>query len=139
MPTKKNIKSPEHLYELFQKYEKHAKNSPKRAYHYSTKLDKQVAVDKEIPLTWTGFEVFLNKSKVISRLDDYKANKDDRYSEYAYIIRAIDLEIKDDKFSGAAAGVYQHNIIARDLGMVDKKDFTTDGKPIQPITGIEVK
>lgn len=39
--------------------------------------------------------------------------------------------IWNQKFEGAAAGFLNHNIIARDLGLIDKKDLTTGGKPIE--------
>ena len=34
------------------------------------------------------------------------------------------------KFEGASADLLNANIIARDLGLADKKDVTTDGKPL---------
>jgi len=132
MPTQKNIKPPEKLYEYFEQYKVDCKNSPKKENFYSSRADKQVSVDREIPLTWDGFEIWLRKKGIITRLDHYKSNLDNNYSEYLYIIRAIDKEIYEDKFSGAAAGIFQHNIIARDLGLIDKKDI--DGK----ITGAVV-
>ena len=55
-------------------------------------------------------------------MDDYKANTNNAYTEFSYIIHTIDMEIKDDKMSGAIAGIYQHNIIARDLGLIDKSE-----------------
>ena len=42
------------------------------------------------------------------------------------IIRAIDREIYNDKYSGAAVGVYHNNIIARDLGLSEKVDNKHD-------------
>ena len=49
-----------------------------------------------------------------------------------YIIRAIGLEIYEDKFNGATAGVFQHNIIARDLGLTDKKDLSSSDGSMSP-------
>lgn len=130
MPTEKNIKTPRKLYEYFTRYKSNCKNNPKKENFWSSKSDKQVSVKREIPYTWNGFEIWLNKQKIIVNIDDYKANKDNRYSEYTNIIRAIGKEIYEDKFSGAVSGIFQHNIIARDLGLVDKKDLTTDGEKI---------
>ena len=65
----------------------------------------------------------LRKNKIIVRLDDYKANKDDRYSGYADIIHVIDREIYEDKITGAVAGVFNANIIARDLGLAEKQEI----------------
>ena len=123
MPTEKNIKPPEKLYEYFERYKADCKKSPKKENFYSSRADKQVSVDREIPLTWDGFEIWLRKKNIITRLDHYRSNLDNRYSEYVYIIHAIDKEIREDKFTGAVAGIFQHNIIARDLGLVDKKNI----------------
>jgi len=131
MPTQKNIKPPEKLYEYFEQYKVDCKNSPKKENFYSSRADKQVSVDREIPLTWDGFEIWLRKKGIIAKLDDYIFNTDNKYSEYSAIIRAIDKEIYEDKFSGAAAGIFQHNIIARDLGLVDKKVIAGEsGSPL---------
>lgn len=127
MPTDKNIESPIKLFDYFEKYKKKCKDSPKKETLWSYKSDKEVSISKEIPLTWDGFEIWLRKNKIIVRLDDYKANKDDRYSEYADIIRAIDQEIYEDKYTGAVAGIFQNNIIARDLGLVDQQKVQNTG------------
>lgn len=123
MPTKKNIESPEKLYEHFLSYVKYCKENPKKENFYSSKLDKQVSVDREVPITWNGFDIWLRKNKILAKLEDYKANSQGRYSEYSEIIRVIQKEIYEDKFAGATAGIYQHNIIARDLGLSDKKEL----------------
>ena len=135
MPTKKNIQSPDKLYELFIEYKTYCKNNPKKENFFNHREQKQGSIDREVPLTWKGFEVFLFKHNVISRLEHYKANTDNAYSEYLDIIKAIDDEIYEDKFGGATAGIYQHNIIARDLGLSDKQDVTV--KAEQPLFNLD--
>lgn len=121
MPTKKNIKTPDKLFEHFEHYKTQCKKSPKKENFNSSKADKQVSVNREIPYTWDGFEIYLRTNGILAKLDDYKANKDNRYSEYADIIRAIGQEIRHDKMNGAYAGIYQHNIVARELGLADNQ------------------
>ena len=123
MPTKKKIETPEALYQYFEQYKQHCKSNPKKENFYSAKRDKQVSINREVPLTWDGFEIWLRTNRKLAKLDDYKSNKDGRYSEYADIIRAIGKEIYQDKYIGASVGIYQHNIIARDLGLADKKEL----------------
>ena len=123
MPTEKNIKTPELLYEYFEAYKKKCKENPKFENCYSARLNDYKPIPREIPITMNGFEIYLRKSELIAKLDDYIFNKDDRYTEYAVIIRAIQLEIYEDKYSGAAAGIFNQNIIARDLGLTDKKEI----------------
>ena len=42
--------------------------------------------------------------------------------EFSGVVRAIDESIKNQKFDGAAAGFFNANIIARDLGLKDKSE-----------------
>ncbi|MDP8202386.1 MAG: terminase small subunit [Candidatus Tenebribacter burtonii] len=131
MPTKKNIRTPEILYELFNKYKTYCKANPKKKNQFNSKLGKEVSISREVPLTWNGFEIWLRNNKVIVRLDDYKSNKEGRYTEYADIIHDINTEIYEDKFTGAVVGIYQHNIIARDLCLKDRKDLTSNDKKME--------
>jgi len=133
MSTQKNIKTPEILYQHFEAYKKQCKKSPKKENFWSTKLDKQISVDREIPYTWNGFEIWLRKNGIIVRLDDYKADKGGRYTDYADIIHTIDAIIYEDKVTGATAGIFQHNIIARELGLTDKKDITSKGEKLEAV------
>lgn len=128
MSTEKNIKTPDYLYQLFEEYKSSVKENPYLKHVFVGKDGFSTNQKLEKPLTWVGFDVFLFKGKIVNKLADYKANKDDRYSEYANIIRIIGWEIYDDKYSGAAAGVYQNNIIARDLGLKDAKDIEVTDK-----------
>ena len=49
---------------------------------------------------------------------------------FSDIIEAINQVIYTQKFEGAAAGFFNANIIARDLGLKDATDVTTDGKSL---------
>lgn len=129
MPTNKNIDSPDKLYSYFNQYRLYRKGNPMKENLWSIRSDKEVAISKELPLTLNGFEIWLRTNGILAKLDDYAANKDGRYSEYADIIRAIKQEIYEDKFLGASVGLYSHNIIARDLGLVERKEIeTTDSR-----------
>ncbi|MEC7161115.1 MAG: DNA-packaging protein [Pseudomonadota bacterium] len=58
------------------------------------------------------------------------------YSEVA--TRAEEI-IRDQKFGGAAAGLLNPNIIARDLGLADKSEITgKDGGPIETAATLNV-
>jgi hypothetical protein len=47
-----------------------------------------------------------------------------RSDGFAAVTEAIEQCIKEQKFGGAAANLLNANIIARDLGLVDKKDIS---------------
>ena len=50
--------------------------------------------------------------------------------EFKQVVSRIDDFIYNQKFEGAAVGAFNANIIARDLGLVDKKDTTSDGESL---------
>jgi len=50
--------------------------------------------------------------------------------EFKAAIEKVEDFIYNHKFIGATVGVFNANIIARDLGLVDKKDVATDGESL---------
>lgn len=88
-------------------------------------------IEKLVPkmhaMTYEGLQLFLDISHVT--WNSYK-KKDD----YLSVTTRIDKVIYEQKFSGAAATLLNPNIIARDLGLRDNKDITSDGESI----GLEV-
>lgn len=59
--------------------------------------------------------------------------------KYFEVISRVENLIYVNKFEGAAANFLNANIIARDLGLVDKKDHTTKGKEITPMSEEDIK
>lgn len=83
----------------------------------------------DIPLmrayTWDGLELYLG----ISSLRHYKTGED--YKDFLQVITHIEKIIYTQKFTGAAAGLLNANIIARDLGLSDKQELTgKDGESL---------
>lgn len=66
-------------------------------------------------MTQAGLCSFLNIG--LSTYKDYKAK-----TEYSAVTEAIDNVMYEQKFTGAASGMLKENIIARDLGIIDKED-----------------
>lgn len=54
--------------------------------------------------------------------------------EFSRIVTRIRQIIYTQKFRGAAVGFFNQNIIARDLGLIDRKDLTTNGESFVPPT-----
>lgn len=73
--------------------------------------------ETDTPYTMTGLYIFLDI--VHTTWSNYKANED-----FLAIITRIEQIIYTQKFEGAAVGAYNANIIARDLGLADKKEVT---------------
>jgi hypothetical protein len=87
-------------------------------------------IPKKRPMTITSLCLFLDISDV-SWINYRKKNAD-----FLSICNMAERVIKEQKFGGAASGFFNHAIISRDLGLVDKKDVTSDGKAIQGNTTI---
>jgi len=73
-----------------------------------------------------------------STWSDYKQRDD-----FSAIVVQIENVIRSQKFAGAAADLLNANIIARDLGLKDKTDVTSNDEPIKnewhihPVTTID--
>lgn len=88
-------------------------------------MAKRINRPIERPFTITGLCIFLHvNTKYFNELKE-RASED-----YAEVITRIEETIYSQKFSGAAAGIFNPNIIARDLGLVDKTDVTTKGDKV---------
>lgn len=122
MAKHKYIKTPEELWNHFEAYMVDAKSRPFVQKDWVGKDGDQVEREKERPLSFVGFEVYLYKQGIINDLGDYESNKDKRYQEYATILTRVKKFIEADQFEGASVGVYQQNIIARKLGLVEKTE-----------------
>lgn len=71
------------------------------------------------PFTWQGLCMYLDTSTAYFR--QFKESNTDK--DFSTIISRIEDVIYRQKFEGAASGFLNHNIIARDLGLVDKKEM----------------
>lgn len=122
MGKPKYIETPEKLWELYNQYKEWTKENPILKQDFVGKDADEVYRRLERPLSFEGFEVYLREQDVICDLGDYDRNKDGRYQDYATIIRACKKDIEVNQFNGATVGIFQQNIIARKLGLVDKKE-----------------
>lgn len=89
-----------------------------------------VDLPKRRPMTIDGMLLFLDMS-MNTWYNVYK-----KQNHFKKVTDHIEMIIKDNKYSGAATGLFNANLVIRDLGLTEKKDITTDGKPIQQSTVI---
>ena len=73
------------------------------------------------PYTVSGLSIYLNTSESYWR--EFRKNEN-LPEDFLSIIANIENIIRTQKFEGAATGAFNSNIIARDLGMVDKTALT---------------
>lgn len=135
----KNIETPVLLWEYFKDYKDDVKANPIIVKDWVGKDADTVHREKERPLTFIGFQNYLDDQEIISDVTDYFENKDNRYSEFIRICSRIKREIQDDQISGGMVGIYNPSITQRLNGLTDKTDVTTGGKPIESNKAIQVE
>lgn len=81
---------------------------------------EMVEIPVKRPYTLQGLCLYLDCSSSYFRV--FKLNAKGENKDFLTIIEKIEETIYDQKFSGAASGFFNANIIARDLGLADKKE-----------------
>jgi len=137
----KIFESPETLWEEAKKYFEWCDENPfqeveqrkgniiiqKGADASSIDISPTVELPKMRAYTWEGLEIFLD----VESLREYKTNP--TYKDFSQVITRISKIIYNQKFSGAASGFFNPNIIARDLGLRDQSDIKHEGLPSGPM------
>jgi hypothetical protein len=115
--------TPEELHEKANEYFEWCQANPLQeevAFHYQGVIIKDT-ISKMRAFTARGLCNYLYI--VEKTLWNYERDKD-----FVQVITRIKQIIDTQKFEGAAAGLLNANIIARDLGLRDGQDHTTKGK-----------
>lgn len=119
----------EHLLDSAFKYFEWADNTPitekKGTHHQGTPLTLETP--KIRPYTLAGLRLFLDISEPTWL--SYRKSKD---AEFRAAVETVDTIIRQQKFEGAAAEIFNANIIARDLGLADKSEVSGEnGGPVK--------
>jgi len=128
----KLFETPELMWEAACEYFEWITENPLYAVDYKGKDAERVELPHIKPFTIHGLCLYLD-CNVQYFNDFYNAikDKDDELSkDFSSVITRIKESIYDQKFAGASCGFYNANIIARDLGLTDKTDVTSDGAAI---------
>lgn len=126
----KLFESPDALWEAACEYFESIQNSPYKKVEAKTVNigDYQSRVELvELPVmkpfTMHGLCRYLGCNTVYFYQFEKNLKQDDpKHQDFSNIITRIREIIYEQKFSGAAAGFFNANIIARDLGLADKKE-----------------
>lgn len=136
----KNIETPQLMWEYFLAYKKQVKENPIIVKDWVGKDATDVHREKEKPLTFIGFQNYLDDQDIITDVTDYFENKDNRYSDFVRICSRIKRNIQDDQIAGGMVGIYNPSITQRLNGLTDNVDLTSKGKEIQNVpTTIQVE
>lgn len=117
------FKTPKELWEQAKLYFEECDDNPLQRTEV-TNSDKGIfhkTYSHKVPYTWEGLYVFLG----ITTLDNYKKRED-----FLGIYTHIGNIIRNQKYTGAATGLFNASIIARDLGLKEGLDHTSNGKHI---------
>jgi hypothetical protein len=129
MSKKKYIETPEKMWEYFTEYVKHERDNPMYKIEYVGKDGNEVHTPLQVPITFEAFECWLADEGIINDLGHYSQNLDDRYSDYVPIITRIRNNCFAQNFKGASVGLFNANLIARKLGIADKKEINDKREP----------
>lgn len=91
-------------------------------------------LSKMRPYTMSGLCIYLGCNEQYLKI--FKAQlteKDENYADFNTTICDIEGIIRTQKYEGASAGFFNPNLIARDLGLVDKSDISSGGQSIRKI------
>jgi hypothetical protein len=122
MGRHKAIESPEKLWEYFLAYRKEVKDSPIVVKDWVGKDAETVYREKERPLTFVGFQNYLDDQGIIGVVEQYFENRDNRYADFVGICSRIKRNIQDDQISGGMVGIYNPSITQRLNGLVEKSE-----------------
>jgi len=123
----RSFKSPADLWAKAEEYFNWSLNNPIMKSEFNAKIGKIINIPIAKPFTILGFIIYANISE--QTWINYNSNNE-VYKEYFEVATRIKQIIRTQKFDGASAGIYNANIIARDLGLKDSVDYTTAGKEI---------
>lgn len=118
----KLFEHPDILWQAACEYFQWCDDNPLQSLEYNGKDAKKCIVPKMRAYTWTGLEYYLD----VYSLRDYKTNPE--YKDFSQVITRIERVIYTQKFEGAAAGLLNANIIARDLGLAEKGENKNDNR-----------
>src|SRR3954463_5727431 len=114
----KIFETPEELWLKACDYFEWCDGNPLESYEWNGKDPVKCELEKMRAYTVKGFCCFANIDE--QTLANYGTN--DNYKDFFGVVTRIRDVIYCQKFEGAAAGLLNPNIIARDLGLVDRKE-----------------
>lgn len=127
----KIFKTPELLWSAACEYFQWVEDNPlEKAIVYQGVVTGQESLMRA--MTISGLCIFLDVNN--DYFTDFKDRLDDNEKDFTRVINKIYEIIKTQKFEGASAGLLNPNIIARDLGLTDKKEV--NGDILNPLTEV---
>lgn len=115
--------TPELLWEAAKEYFEWCDNNPVLKEDYVGKDADRVERQLQRPYTISGLCVYIDASR--QWWNEFRGNAS---QDFLVILTRIEEIIYSQKFDGAAVGVFNQSIIARDLGLVEKTESKVEAK-----------
>lgn len=123
----RKFETPDQMLEMGIEYFKWAQANPLQEMDFRGKDATEVTINKMRALSWAGLCLFLGVG--MRYFVQFRLSLDDREDEisrdFSTVISYFETVMYEQKFSGAAAGLLNPNIIARDLGLADKSEINS--------------
>lgn len=117
--------TPELLWDAACEYFEWCESNPLIEIDYKGKDADRVEIPKMRAFTLMGLCLYIDCS--LSYFRTFKHVNKQKNEDFLAVITRIEETIYTQKFTGAAAGFLNPNIIARDLGLSDKKELEVNG------------
>lgn len=114
----KLFETPELMWDAACEYFTWCEENPLIEVDYRGKYLSCVEIPKMRPFTLYGLCIYLDCSTGY-----FREFKKDCSKDFVSVVTRIEEVIYNQKYSGAASGFLNPNIIARDLGLIDKQDI----------------
>lgn len=136
----KDFTDPTELWDEACKYFDWCDKNPLKAYEWNGKDPVRCDLEKMRAYTIKGLCLFLN----IDESTLYRYETEESHKDFRNVVTRVKDVIYTQKFEGASAGLLNPNIIARELGLADKKELnatvkgadgyviTSKSKPVDP-------
>lgn len=134
----KAISSPSQLWALACEYFQECDLNPWIKTDFKGKDAIRCHIPTATPYTFGGFDEFLRSRRILAKLEDYRKNREEKYSEFSEVITRIENIIRDQKLQGALVGVYDARIVSAELGLMQKHEVTL-AKQVFKIGGQEIE
>ena len=116
------IENPEEMWALACDYFQDVDDNPYQREDYvrgGNNAGQKIYINMPRPYSWPGFERYLVQRKILVSLNRYRTNMDEAYDDFIPILEKIDTIMFEQKFEGAAMGVFNATIISRDLNLAE--------------------
>lgn len=79
-----------------------------------------IKIEAPRPYTWVGLDEHLFMKGIVSVTNQFRHGDTAKQKEYESVVTAIEAVMRRNKFDGAAVGLFNPMIIARELGLMER-------------------